>query len=117
MGCCPSKDPSTAASSSPPQNIPKQTTAQGTAIKSKTGSTKGGDLRDASIVKEQQVQLAFKAKRGNVFTASVDDDTRRVFSAQNIPKTQKQEKIISKNWNVMIDAIQKLNFVAPQGMR
>jgi len=47
-------------------------------------------------VKEEQLKLAFKAKRLNVFNKSVEPEVRRTFRAQKIPKTPEQESIIRK---------------------
>ena len=45
--------------------------------------------------KEDKIELAFKIKRNNVFTESVDLE-RLGYVAKNIPKTPKQKKIICK---------------------
>ena len=47
-------------------------------------------------VKEEQLKLAFKAKRLNVFNKSVEPEVRRTFRAQKFPKTPEQESIIRK---------------------
>ena len=45
--------------------------------------------------KEEQIKLAFKAKRKkNVFTQSMDPDVRRTFHAKSYPKTAAQQAII-----------------------
>ena len=45
-------------------------------------------------MKEEHINLAFKAKRGNVFTPSIDPEIRRTFIAKCYPKTPEQEDII-----------------------
>jgi hypothetical protein len=79
MGCCQSSDVEKSKSS---VNLVKNPAASSNSPKASGG-------------KEDQIALAFKAKRANVFTQSVDIDTRRAFSAKNIPKTPKQETLIS----------------------
>ena len=47
-----------------------------------------------STVEEQRLENAFKAKRGNVFAASVD--ATATVTVKNIPKTDAQRQIICK---------------------
>lgn len=49
---------------------------------------------NVSSLKEEQIKQAFKAKRGNVFTASIAPEVRRTFVAKVHPKTSEQVKII-----------------------
>lgn len=64
-------------------------------------SSKENAVADNSVakpltsVREEQLKLAFKAKRLNVFNKSVEPEVRRTFRAQKIPKTPEQEEIIS----------------------
>ena len=56
------------------------------------------DVGNIGIVaqdQEKRIELHFKAKRQNVFTASVDMD-RSPPSPKNIPKTDSQKSLISK---------------------
>jgi hypothetical protein len=97
MGCC-SSQPDTSSSRNLVQN---PTASNGPSTTSTTASKAAGTSASspggaAASAKETQIALAFKAKRANVFTASVDTDTRRAFSAKNIPKTPKQELAIRK---------------------
>lgn len=45
-------------------------------------------------MKEEHISLAFKAKRGNVFTPSIEPEIRRTFVAKCYPKSPEQEEII-----------------------
>lgn len=45
-------------------------------------------------MKEEHINLAFKAKRGNVFTPSIEPEIRRTFIAKCYPKTPEQEELI-----------------------
>lgn len=44
--------------------------------------------------KEDKIELAFKAKRANIFTEGVDF-SREAFSQKNVNKTDKQKHLIS----------------------
>ena len=57
---------------------------------------KAGDRLSSKSAKEDQIALAFKAKRANVFTQSVDPAARREFKAKNFPKTPQQLNLIRK---------------------
>lgn len=57
---------------------------------------KQSSQRPLASVKEEQLKLAFKAKRLNVFNKSVEPEVRRTFRAQKIAKTPEQENIIRK---------------------
>lgn len=97
MGCCASKDESSTPAKDP-------TSSSGNAsnpVTSKAGgaTTKSKSAADSSSVKEEQIQLAFKAKRANLFAQSADSNVRREFTAQNIPKTPQQTQIISEIYN------------------
>ena len=46
--------------------------------------------------KEDKIELAFKAKRANIFTEGVDF-SREAFSQKNVQKTDKQKHLISMN--------------------
>jgi hypothetical protein len=47
-------------------------------------------------MKEEHINLAFKAKRGNVFTTSIEPEIRRTFVTKVYPKTVEQEGTIRK---------------------
>jgi hypothetical protein len=49
---------------------------------------------DGSSSKEDQIKLALKTKRANIFTESVNVDERRAFHAKVVPKTPAQENVI-----------------------
>jgi hypothetical protein len=51
--------------------------------------------RPQPSLREEQIKLAFKAKRGNVFTQSIAPEVRRTFVAKSFPKTAEQDQIIS----------------------
>ncbi len=98
MGCCASSQEQkplnpggTSSSSSSSSSSPAATTAAATSSKSSTDAA----VRSVSKTREDQIALALKSKRANVFTESVDADSRRAFAAKNIPKTPAQEQIIS----------------------
>lgn len=78
MGCCTS---SAAASSN--------TAASGNAATT-TSATKN------VAGKEDKIELAFKAKRANVFAEGMDDDLRRTYMPKKIAKNQKQAQTIRK---------------------
>ncbi len=67
---------------------------------SSVNQTNAAGKGKAATTKEDQIALAFKAKRANVFTESVDVNSRRAFSAKNIHKTPRQEQIISE-WFIL----------------
>lgn len=75
MGCCPS-----------------------TSSQAPLSNDQGGPPMRSSTAKkgEDKVELAFKAKRANVFTEGVDFESREAYVEKNIPKTTKQEKLIRK---------------------
>jgi hypothetical protein len=56
-----------------------------------TGNTSAGDKKG----KEDKIELAFKAKRANVFTEGVDFG-RKAFSLKTVPKNAKQTQTICK---------------------
>ena len=95
MGCCASSQeskPLNSASSSSSSTSSASPAAKSAA----SGSLTGTGSSSTKTTKEDQIALALRSKRGNVFTESVDADSRRAFSAKNIPKTPAQEQIISK---------------------
>lgn len=81
MGCCTSVDNSSSS-------LVKNPAATGS-------HNSGASNPGVTVAKEDQIALAFKAKRANVFSESVETDTRRAFAAKNIPKSPKQELLIS----------------------
>lgn len=89
MGCCQSTDAAGTISNAP-------TSTANPAAQGASGKPAG------TTAKEDQIALAFKAKRANVFSESVDVDTRRAFSARNIPKTPKQEQIIREFKSIFV---------------
>lgn len=64
--------------------------------KADAGADNSATQRPLASVKEEQLKLAFKAKRLNVFNKSVEPEVRRTFRAQKYPKTPEQESIIRK---------------------
>jgi hypothetical protein len=62
--------------------------------------------RPLSSMKEEHIKIAFKAKRGNVFTQSISPEVRRTFVAKCFPKTPEQERIIS----IMIFVLVSIHF-------
>lgn len=102
MGCCSSQpDSSTSSNRNLVSNPSASSPAPAAASKPAAPASSGGSSGPAAAsAKETQIALAFKAKRANVFTASVDTDTRRAFAAKNIPKTPKQELAISKSFHL-----------------
>ncbi len=77
MGCTGSKNADTVANSMSPNPV-----------------TASPPTKAPTVGKEAQIALAFKAKRANVFTESVDTNTRRAFKAKVIPKSAAQEMSI-----------------------
>lgn len=77
MGCCSSSGSET------PLNRPAQNSSTGGAAK-----------------KEDKIELAFKAKRANVFTEGIDFE-RRAFSIKRVPKNAKQTQQIRKNLSLL----------------
>lgn len=80
MGCC-----SSTSSEAPLNNNPSSTANAGNSA-SNAGKQKG---------KEDKIELAFKAKRANVFTEGVDLN-RNAFVKRNVPKTPAQANAICK---------------------
>jgi hypothetical protein len=93
MGCCSSSNQQ--ASNNSPSSPPPATSS---ATPSKERSLKKS-VTDESL-KENQIAIAFKAKRGNVFHESMDPSERRGFAPKNIPKTAKQEQIIRESYSI-----------------
>jgi hypothetical protein len=91
MGCCSSQPDSPTN-----RNLVSNPAAAAASKPAAAASTAAAGNNSTANAKESQIALAFKAKRANVFTASVDTDTRRAFHAKNIPKTPKQELAIRK---------------------
>lgn len=106
MGCCNSNPVNEQSSQRALVNNPS---ASNNNTKGSSTSAGGGPAAPGS--KESQIALAFKAKRANVFTASVDVDVRRAFSAKNIPKTPKQEMLIKTalSQNFVFDSLDELD--------
>jgi len=98
VGCCaskeedrviettsPVKNPALAAASSAP-SPPHRTSAPHTL----------GTTTVSASVKEQKIETIFRSKRGNVFTAGMDEVARNTFVAKKIPKSAKQEQLIKE---------------------
>ncbi len=83
MGCC-----SSTSSESPINNNPSSTSNNGAA-----GANNAGGKQQKG--KEDKIELAFKAKRANIFTEGVDLN-RNAFVKRAIPKTPAQAKTICK---------------------
>lgn len=97
MGCCQTKsdapNPSAAGKKS---GAAATTTSSNTSSKPSSGAAGGAASPGSDVLRETQVQLAFKAKRANVFTQSVETEDRRSFIPPSISKTAKQESTIRK---------------------
>lgn len=77
MGCCQSKD--------------SQLPLNKDAVSSSSGAKGAGKNQ------EEKIELAFRAKRANIFTEGVDFESRDAFVHKRIAKTAKQSTIISKS--------------------
>jgi hypothetical protein len=104
MGCCSSVNdvnkPLVSNPSAGQAGNGAATTAGGATPSTQPASPKAG-----GGTKEDQIKLALKTKRGNVFTESYNPDERRAFSAKVIPKSPVQETIISTSISCMLTTL------------
>ena len=84
MGCC-----SSTGSEAPLNSSPNSASNTAAAANNANSAAKAKG-------KEDKIELAFKAKRANVFTEGVDLESRAAFVQKRIPKNPQQTKVISK---------------------
>ena len=85
MGCC-----SSTGSEAPLNNNPNSTSTS-------AATSTGANAASKQKGKEDKIELAFKAKRANVFTEGVDLESREAFVQKRIPKNAQQTKLICKS--------------------